>query len=126
MNDLSLVMNQFNHNVHSKFMPSDIAETLFVIPMTNIYNNLRQILIDNNIVTADSLEEQKRISKMVDSMVKVQNEIVKQAKGSQIEHLLSKMTKDIKDTMGKVVLQDSEEIINQFSANFQEIDSNFN
>ena len=39
-------------------MPTDIAETLFVNPMTVIYNSLRKILKDNNIVTAETLEEQ--------------------------------------------------------------------
>jgi hypothetical protein len=71
-------------------MPTDMAEILFVNPMTDIYNSLRKILRDNDIVTAETLEEQQRIAKMVDSMVKVQNELVKQTKTSQIEFLLSK------------------------------------
>jgi hypothetical protein len=52
-------------------MPIDTAEMLFVNPLTDIYNTLRAILKDNNIVTADTLEEQQRIAKMVDSIVKV-------------------------------------------------------
>ena len=92
-------------------MPTDMAEILFVNPMTDIYNSLRKILRDNDIVTADALEEQQRIAKMVDSMVKVQNELVKQTKSSQIEFLLSKMTKDIKDTVGTVITQDTEDLI---------------
>lgn len=51
---------------------------IYVNPMTDIYNSLRTILKDNNIVTAETLEEQQRIAKMVDSIVKVQNELVKQ------------------------------------------------
>jgi ABC-type polysaccharide/polyol phosphate export permease len=39
-------------------MPIDIAETLLVNPMTDIYNSLRKILKDNDIVTAETLEEQ--------------------------------------------------------------------
>jgi hypothetical protein len=92
-------------------MPTDMAEILFVNPMTDIYNSLRKILRDNDIVTAEALEEQQRIAKMVDSMVKVQNELVKQTKSSQIEFLLSKMTKDIKDTVGTVITQDTEDLI---------------
>jgi hypothetical protein len=65
-----------------KYMPIETAETLFVNPMTDIYNSLKSILKDNNIVTADILEEQQRIAKMVDSMVKVQNELVRQTKKS--------------------------------------------
>jgi hypothetical protein len=92
-------------------MPTDMAEILFVNPMTDIYNSLRKILRDNDIVTAEALEEQQRIAKMVDSMVKVQNELVKQTKSSQIEFLLSKMTKDIKDTVGTFITQDTEDLI---------------
>ena len=92
-------------------MPTDVAEILFVNPMTDIYNSLRKILRDNDIVTGEALEEQQRIAKMVDSMVKVQNELVKQTKSSQIEFLLSKMTKDIKDTVGTVISHDTEDLI---------------
>lgn len=82
-------------------MPTDIAETLFVNPMTDIYNSLRTIFRDNDIVIADKTqEEQRRIAKMVESMIKVQIEIVKQSKSHQIKDLLTKMTKDIKDSLG--------------------------
>ena len=99
-------------------MPIDTAEMLFVNPMTDIYNSLRKILRDNNILTAEAMEEQQRIAKMVDSMVKVQNELVKQTKSAQIEYLLNKMTKDIKDTIGTVITNDTEDILSQFSGNF--------
>jgi hypothetical protein len=94
--------------------------------MTAIYNSLRKILRDNDIVTAETLEEQQRIAKMVDSMVKVQNELVKQTKSSQIEFLLSKMTKDIKDNVGTAITQDTEDIITQFRGNFETIDNSIN
>jgi hypothetical protein len=103
-----------------------MAEMIYVTPMTDIYNSLRTILIDNSIVTAETQEEQQRIAKMVDSMVKVQNELVKQTKNSQIEMLLSKMTRDIKDNIGNTITQDTEDLLNQFSGNFEAIDSNFN
>ena len=103
-----------------------MAEMIYVTPMTDIYNSLRTILRDNNIVTAEILEEQQRIAKMVDSIVKVQNELVKQTKNSQIEMLLSKMTRDIKDNIGNTIMQDTEDLLNQFSGNFEAIDSNFN
>ncbi len=107
-------------------MPVETAETLLVTPLTEIYNSLRKILRDNDIVTAETIEEQQRIAKMVDSMVKVQNELVKQTKSSQIEFLLSKMTKDIKDNVGTAITQDTEEIITQFRGNFETIDNSFN
>ena len=36
------------------------------------------------------------------------------------------MTQDIKDNLGNVIMQDTEDLINQFSGNFQAIESNFN
>ena len=107
-------------------MPVETAETLLVTPLTEIYNSLRKILRDNDIVTAETIKEQQRIAKMVDSMVKVQNELVKQTKSSQIEFLLSKMTKDIKDNVGTAITQDTEDIITQFRGNFETIDNSFN
>ena len=119
-------MNEIHKNIERKFITIDMAEMIYVTPMTDIYNSLRTILRDNNIVTAETLEEQQRIAKMVDSMVKVQNELVKQTKNSQIEMLLSKMTRDIKDNIGNTITQDTEDLLNQFSGNFEAIDSNFN
>jgi hypothetical protein len=58
MNDSSVVMNQFQDHVQRKYMPIDVVETLLVNPMADIYNSLRKILKDNNIVTAETLEEQ--------------------------------------------------------------------
>ena len=36
------------------------------------------------------------------------------------------MTQDIKDNLGNVIMQDTEDLISQFSGNFQAIESNFN
>ena len=126
MNEHHRAMNQFQENVDKKYITIDMAEMIYVNPMTDIFNSLRLILRDNNIVTGESLEEQKRIAKMVDSMVKVQNELVRQTKNSHIEFLLSKMTRDIKDNIGTVITQDTEDLLTQFSGNFEAIDSNFN
>ena len=126
MNEQHKAMNQIQENVDRKYITIDMAEMIYVNPMTDIFNSLRLILRDNNIVTGESLEEQKRIAKMVDSMVKVQNELVRQTKNSQIEFLLSKMTRDIKDNIGTVITQDTEDLLTQFSGNFEAIDSNFN
>jgi hypothetical protein len=36
------------------------------------------------------------------------------------------MTKDIKDTLGKVITQDTENIINQLRGNFETMENSFN
>jgi hypothetical protein len=57
-------------------MTPEAAEIVFVNPMTDIYNSLRKILKDSKIPTSETHEEQLRITRMLDSMVNVQNEIV--------------------------------------------------
>ena len=66
------IMKQFQDNVETdKVMPPDMAEILFTTPLTKVYDSLSKTLKDNKVVTEDSVLEQKRISKMVDSIVKV-------------------------------------------------------
>jgi len=66
------IMKQFQDNVETdKVMPSDMAEILFTTPLTKVYDSLSKTLKDNKVVTEDSVLEQKRISKMVNSIVKV-------------------------------------------------------
>jgi hypothetical protein len=63
---------------------------------------------------------------MVESLVKVQNELVKQNKNSDMKSLLLKMTQDFKENIGNVITQDTEELLTTISANFETIDNNFN
>jgi hypothetical protein len=52
-------------------MPPETAETLYAKPMTKLYDSLSKTLKDNKVVVEDTVLEQKRIAKMVDSIVKV-------------------------------------------------------
>ena len=49
----------------------DMAEVIFKRPLTLLYNSLGKLLKDNKVVIEDTALEQKRIAKMVDSIVKV-------------------------------------------------------
>ena len=73
-------------------MPEEVAEGLFIKPLTLLYNSLSKLLKDNKVVKEDSVLEQKKIAKMVDSIVKVQNQLVNQSKSSHISNLLREMT----------------------------------
>jgi hypothetical protein len=48
---------------------TDMAEVIFKKPLLAIHNPLSKLLKDNKVVTEDSVQEQKRIAKMVDSIV---------------------------------------------------------
>ena len=126
MNDQHIAMNEIHKNIERKYITVDMAEMIYVNPMMEIYNSLRTILRDNNIVTAEALEEQQRIAKMVDSIVKVQNELVKQTKNSQMEMHLSTMIREIKANIGNDITQETDKLLSQFSDNFETLDNNFN
>ncbi len=126
MNDQHIAMNEIHKNIERKYITVDMAEMIYVNPMMEIYNSLRTILRDNNIVTGEALEEQQRIAKMVDSIVKVQNELVKQTKNSQMEMHLSTMIREIKANIGNDITQETDKLLSQFSDNFETLDSNFN
>ena len=84
------IMKSFQEHVETvRSMPSDIAELLFSSPMTKIYDSLSAVLKENKVVTEESVQEQKRIAKVVDSIVKVQNQLVNQAKNSSMSNLLN-------------------------------------
>jgi hypothetical protein len=78
--------------VENELMPEEVAEGLFIKPLTLLYNSLSKLLKDNKVVKEDSVLEQKKIAKMVDSIVKVQNQLVNQSKSSHISILLHEMT----------------------------------
>ncbi len=78
--------------------------------MTDIYNSLRKIFRDNDILMADEIqEEQRRIAKM---------EFGKQSKGHEIKHFLTKMMKESEDVVGTVITQETKDGICQLKGNF--------
>ena len=70
-------------------MPADVAETLFVNPLTKLHTSLSKILRDNKVLFGDAQQEQQRVAKMVDSMLKVQNEVNSQSNSHNIKVLLA-------------------------------------
>ena len=51
-------MQNFQENVQGKYMPVETAEEFCVRPMMDLYDSLKQILRDNNILKVDTMEEQ--------------------------------------------------------------------
>lgn len=46
-----------------------MAEVIFKKPLMAIHNSLSKMLKDNKVVTEDTVQEQKRIAKIVESIV---------------------------------------------------------
>jgi hypothetical protein len=80
-----------------------MAELLFSAPMIKIYDSLSTVLRENNVVSLESVQEQKRIAKVVDSIVKVQSQLVNQPQNSAMTVALHRMTQEIKDTIGNAI-----------------------
>jgi hypothetical protein len=57
-------------------MPADMAETLSANPIKMIHASCSNALRASNIQTADQAESQKRIEKVLESIIKVQGEII--------------------------------------------------
>lgn len=54
-------------------MPADMAETLCVNPIKMIHTSCTKALKASNIQTTDYLESQRKIERVLESIVKVQN-----------------------------------------------------
>jgi hypothetical protein len=57
------------------------------------------------------MEAQKRIEKVLESIVKVQSEIVNKAENSRIEVLLSQTMGSIKSSINGVITQETENML---------------
>ncbi len=57
MDDKQRTMSYFQEKLNRKFITIDMAETIYVNPMMEIYNSLRIILKENNILTEETLKE---------------------------------------------------------------------
>jgi len=65
-------------------MPADMAETLCVNPIKMIHTSCTKALKASNIQTSDYLESQRKIERVLESIVKVQNEIINKGENSPI------------------------------------------
>ncbi len=65
-------------------MPVDTAETLCKNPIKIIHASCSKALRASNILTADQAESQKRIEKVLESIIKVQGEIINRGENSRL------------------------------------------
>ncbi len=107
-------------------MPKEVLETYVPNPMLELHKALTKILRDNNILTANQVEDQQKMAKMIDSMATVQQEILKSANNYKIKSLIEHMSSDLQNIIGGAVSEETQTIINTVSSNFEAMDSNFN
>ena len=89
MQEFYPLMVQYHDNVTKNHMPADVGEMLFANPIKMIHSACSKALKASNIVTVDQMEAQKRIEKILESIVKVQTEIVNKGENARVDILLS-------------------------------------
>jgi hypothetical protein len=57
--------------METEMITIDMAEVIFKKPLSLLYNSLGKLLKDNKVVVEDSVLEQKTISKMFESIIKI-------------------------------------------------------
>jgi hypothetical protein len=65
-------------------MPVDIAENLCANPIKMIYSACNKAMKASNMQTGDEIEAQKRIDKVLESIIKVQGEIMNRGENTRI------------------------------------------
>ncbi len=92
-------------------MPVEFAEIMFVKPITAIHACFNKVLRVNKVPTEDSKEAQQNIKELIESIVKVQNGIVKRSEREIIKSLLADATTNLKEVIGGAVTQETETLI---------------
>ena len=92
-------------------MPVETAENLCANPIQMIHKFSTKALRAGNIQTADQLDSQKRIEKVLESIVKVQSELINKGENSRIQALLSQTMTNITSSINGIITQDTETIL---------------
>ena len=92
-------------------MPVETAENLCANPIQMIHKFSTKALRAGNIQTADQLDSQKRIEKVLESIVKVQGELINKGENSRIQALLSQTMTNITLSINGIITQDTETIL---------------
>jgi type III secretory pathway lipoprotein EscJ len=71
------------------------------------------------------VESQRRIERVLESIVKVQGEIINKGENSRIQALLSQTMTSIGSSMNGVITQETEVILQEFKNNFESIKNKF-
>jgi phage-related protein len=98
---------------------------MFVQPITEIYACFSKVIRVNNIPTEDSVHAQQNIKELIESIVKVQDGIVKRTDREFIKSLLADATTNLKEVIGGALTQETETLIGKFSSNFDSIETSF-
>ena len=67
-NEINKFMKEFKQNLE---VTIEEAEVVYIKPLSLLYYSLRKLLKDNKVIKEDSSLEQKKITKIVGSIIKV-------------------------------------------------------
>ena len=106
-------------------MPAEMAETLSANPIKMIHAACTKALRASNIQTADQAESSKKIEKVLESIVKVQGELINRGENTRIQALLSQTVATIESSVNGIITQETGSILQEFKNNFETLDSKF-
>ena len=106
-------------------MPADVAEGLCANPIKMIQAACTKALRASNIQTAEQAESSKRIEKVLESIVKVQGELINRGENSRIQALLSQTVTNIESSVNGIITQETGTILQDFKNNFETIENKF-
>jgi hypothetical protein len=71
------------------------------------------------------VESQKRIERVLESIVKIQRELINKGENSRIQAPLSQTMTDIAASINGIITQETESILQEFKNNFYSIEQKF-
>ncbi len=108
-------------------MPTDVAESLSANPIKMIHAACTKALRASNILTANEMESSKRMEKALESIVKLQLELIKIKENSFIPEIFSQTVEKIENSISinGFITQETSYIIQEFKNNIWNIHSKF-
>ena len=97
--------------VEQNDMPAEMAETLSTNPIKMIHAACTKALRASNIQTADQAESSKKIEKVLESIVKVQGELINRGENTRIQALLSQTVANIESSVNGIITQETGSIL---------------
>ena len=97
--------------VEQNDMPAEVAEGLCANPIKMIHAACTKALRASNIQTADQAESSKKIEKVLESIVKVQGELINRGENTRIQALLSQTVANIESSVNGIITQETGSIL---------------
>ena len=105
------LLQNYQELVEQNQVPAEVAEGLCGNPIKMIHAACTKALRASNIQTADQAESSKKIEKVLESIVKVQGELINRGENTRIQALLSQTVATIESSVNGIITQETGSIL---------------